>query len=321
MADLGEALRIALATRLTGMPADGLRSSVERLIEAYRSGTPPQAPILASRTDVAAYAAYRMPATYAAVRAALRSFDLRAAPASLLDIGGGTGAATWAALDAFPELTTITVLDQVAAALTFGEELALGCPAPALRGASWLLRTLPMELPGADLVTVSYVLGELPVEERAPLVDAAATAAGVLVLIEPGTPAGYERILDARTRLIDTGRTIVAPCPHQGTCPIPHGRDWCHFGERVNRSALHRRIKDADLSFEDEKFSYVVAVRPELAVPAAGDRVLRRPVQRKGMVQLRLCTQSGQLTDRIVAKSHGADYKRARDVSWGDVFP
>jgi ribosomal protein RSM22 (predicted rRNA methylase) len=119
--------------------------------------------------------------------------------------------------------------------------------------------------------------------------------------------------------MIEAGRRIVAPCPHQGACPIKPGQDWCHFGARVNRSALHRRIKDADLSYEDEKFSYVVGV-PGEGLHDPGGRVLRRPTQRKGLVSLRLCNPDGTCSDRIVTKRHGDDYRRARDVSWGDLF-
>jgi ribosomal protein RSM22 (predicted rRNA methylase) len=330
--DVSEPLRMALATRLTGLSTDALRTSVERLIEAYRSGDAPPVPILATETDVAAYAAYRMPATYAAVRAALAALERVGAlsrapvqPTSLLDIGGGTGAATWAAVDAFPMIETVTILDQVTAALDFGADLALGSPSPVLRGAVRQTRTLPGSdpLPAADLVTISYVLGELPAANRLALIDAADAAAGALVVIEPGTPAGYDRVIAARSRMIALGRTIVAPCPHQQPCPMPPGRDWCHFGTRVNRSSLHRRLKDAELSYEDEKFSYVVGVAPDSwspwASPDAG-RVLRRPTQRKGLVQLRLCAGSGELADRIVSKRQGADYRAARDLSWGDLY-
>ena len=100
------------------------------------------------------------------------------------------------------------------------------------------------------------------------------------MIVEPGTPAGYERILAARARLIELGRVIVAPCPHQAACPMPPGKDWCHFGARVNRSALHRRVKDADLSYEDEKFSYVVAVRPEIVASGARPAARRAGVLR-----------------------------------------
>ncbi len=338
MGELPEPLRYALTSQLNGIATDALRTSVDRLIAAYRSGTTPQAPILASATDVAAYAAYRMPATYSAVRAALSAVGSASSvssaesrpvsspvslpvsrPSSLLDVGGGTGAAAWAVVDAYPDIATITVVDQVKDALTFGAQLAAQSPSAALRGASWLAQRLPGTLPPADMATISYVLGELPPAGRPALIEAVAAVASIVLVVEPGTPAGYERILSARTGLIEVGYTIVAPCPHQLGCPLPAGKDWCHFGARVNRSSLHRRIKDAELSYEDEKFSYVIAVRNPVAATGGG-RILRRPVQRKGLVSLHLCQPDGTVADRVVTKRHGDDYRRARDSSWGDEF-
>ncbi|WP_344289810.1 small ribosomal subunit Rsm22 family protein, partial [Streptomyces synnematoformans] len=69
---------------------------MERLVAGYRAGAPAQA--LPDRDDVAAYAAYRMPATFQAVRAALRALAGAAPgwePDGHLDVGGGTGAAVW----------------------------------------------------------------------------------------------------------------------------------------------------------------------------------------------------------------------------------
>lgn len=328
MPDLPDDLRTALATRLADVPVERLRVRVARLIEAYRSGATPTAPILGDAADVAAYAAYRMPATYAAVSAVLgelRHAVPEFAPVRHLDIGGGTGAACWAVVALFDGVREITVVDQVAEALAVGRRLAEGSVSTVLRNASWVSGRLEdaTALPTADLVTVSYVLGELSPDRQADLVDRVASAAGVLVLVEPGTPAGYRRILDARTRLIDAGRVIVAPCPHQGTCPLESG-DWCHFGTRVNRSALHRRLKDGDLGYEDEKFAYLIAARSEvaqsLAATTGSGRILRRPTQRKGMVTLRLCQSNGTAADHIVTKRHGDSYRSARDATWGDTW-
>jgi ribosomal protein RSM22 (predicted rRNA methylase) len=321
--DLPEDLRAALYAGLTGVAVDPLRRSVERLIEAYRSGTTPKSPILANSADAAAYAAYRMPATYSAVAAALAGLPPRYRPETLLDLGGGTGAAAWAVATAYPEIAGITIADQAESALAQGAALALGAAAPVLRGAAWRRWVLGEPVPAAaDLVTVSYVLGELTAAGRETLLTAAVeatTARGALVIVEPGTPAGYDRVLSARSRLIAAGWQIAAPCPHQADCPLVRG-DWCHFGVRVNRSALHRRLKEADLSYEDEKFSYLVAT-PE-PVPQVGARVLRRPAQRKGLVSLRLCRPDGTAAEQIVTKRLGADvYKAARDVEWGDAWP
>jgi len=61
-------LRAALADVLDGLPPSQAAQAVDRLIANYRGRTPTNAPILRDHSDVAAYAAYRMPATYAAVR-------------------------------------------------------------------------------------------------------------------------------------------------------------------------------------------------------------------------------------------------------------
>ncbi|NEC77412.1 rRNA methyltransferase, partial [Streptomyces rochei] len=72
--DPAETLRAALAELVDGLPPRQAAQAVERLIANYRGDTPTDAPILRDRADVVAYAAYRMPATFAAVRSALAAF-------------------------------------------------------------------------------------------------------------------------------------------------------------------------------------------------------------------------------------------------------
>jgi ribosomal protein RSM22 (predicted rRNA methylase) len=285
-------------------------------------------PILARPVDVAAYAAYRMPATFAAVRAALAQVALSVPefePKSQLDVGGGTGAAAWAASEVFPGLGTVEVVDRAPEALAMGRRLGIASSREALRSATWRAVTWPAEtwsaaLPTADLVTVSYLLGELTEPDQAELVSRAATVGAVVVVVEPGTPAGYGRVLAARDRLLASGLHVVAPCPHQAPCPLPRGRDWCHFSVRINRSALHRRVKGGELGYEDEKFSYVAAMRGAPAPPVGG-RILRHPVHRKGMVLLRVCAADGSAGAETVSKRQGDRYRAARDLSWGDAWP
>src|SRR5690349_10640967 len=73
----------------------------------------------------------------------------------------------------------------------------------------------------ADLVIASYLVGELGDPERRDLVDASwARTRNMLVIVEPGTPAGYARIIAARAQLIASGAYVAAPCPHDRTCPL-----------------------------------------------------------------------------------------------------
>nr|WP_202035965.1 small ribosomal subunit Rsm22 family protein [Streptomyces mexicanus] len=315
-------MRAALSGLLDGLPPRQAAGAVERLIASYRGDTPTDAPILRDRADVAAYAAYRMPATFEAVRSALAAFADAApgwVPGSHVDVGGGTGAATWAVAATWDGERPVTVLDWAEPALALGREIAAAHPA--LRDARWQRARIgaALRLDAADLVTVSYVLGELTAADRTAVVDAAAAAARAVVVVEPGTPDGYARVIEARGRLIAAGFQVAAPCPHSAACPIAPGTDWCHFSARVSRSSLHRQVKGGSLAYEDEKFSYVAAVRfPATPAPA---RVVRRPQIRKGQVLLDLCEPDEQLRRRTVTKRHGTLYKAARDADWGDAWP
>ena len=69
---------------------------------------------------------------------------------------------------------------------------------------------------------------------------------------------------------------------------------------------MHRQAKGVELSYEDEKFSYVAAVGP--AQPDADTpygRIVRRPQQRKGLVMLDLCVRDGSVTTRTGEQEQG----------------
>jgi ribosomal protein RSM22 (predicted rRNA methylase) len=169
------------------------------------------------------------------------------------------------------------------------------------------------------VVSAAYILGELDDgEARAAVTGLWAATRGALVIVEPGSPAGFRRILAARADLIAAGATIAAPCPGQLPCPVG-GSNWCHFLARVERSPLHRRAKAGTRSWEDEPYSYVVATR--LVAGPAPRAVLGRPRHGPGRVELRICAADGRIQRRIVSRREGAAYRAARDVAWGDRIP
>ena len=317
------ALTPALEAVLDGVRADALRRATASLIEVYRSGAPPTQQVLRDPVTAAAYAAYRMPATHAAVSRALRhatdvepSLDVR----SVVDVGGGTGAASWAVAEAFPGLERVTVLDGSADALTLGRRIAHHGP-DAVASATWTrvaLGTSETVLPQADLAVLSYVLGELADAHHAAVVDALAASSPLVLVVEPGTPRGYAAVLAARDRLLAAGWHVLAPCPHDDTCPLVGSDDWCHFAVRLDRSALHRRLKGGARGHEDEKFSYVLVSREPVTRPRG--RVLRHPFTRKGLVQLELCRSDGSAGRVVVTRRDGDAYRTARDLAWGDGF-
>ena len=331
-------LTAAVQAALTGASTGNLGASVQRLIAAYRASEVPPAPVITSRIDAAAYAAYRMPATAAATTAALREIRLSLpgwAPSSLIDFGAGTGGSAWAVASDLPSIEAITLLEQSPDAIRLGRAIFAQAQSGVLRSATWRSWRLAdtddgtagaaeTGLPAADLATVCYVLGELTPAQQAALTMLAAGAAPAVVLVEPGTPAGHRRILAARARLLSSGYRVAAPCPHELHCPLDVDGDWCHFGARLQRSAMHRQAKGAELAYEDEKFSYVAAIRPQVSHPGAGlpdrpaGRVVRRPQQRKGLVLLDLCRADGTSSRELVSKSKGESYRQARKTAWGD---
>jgi ribosomal protein RSM22 (predicted rRNA methylase) len=106
---------------------------------------------------------------------------------------------------------------------------------------------------------------------------------------------------------------MIAPCPATTPCPI-EPPDWCHFAARVERSSLHRRIKEGGLGYEDEKFSYIALARQPVVLPEA--RIVRRPVHQPGLIELHTCTPAGLRTERI-RKSNREAYRAARHAMWG----
>jgi ribosomal protein RSM22 (predicted rRNA methylase) len=316
--DLPAELKTALESRLHGLSRTDAAGRAASISRTYRDGGNSSA--IRSESDALAYALARMPATYAAVIAsvnALREIRPDFAPSSLLDVGAGPGTATWAAAEAFASLTDFTLLDANAALR--GLALDLRSQSARLREMNYhhgQARAALADTDAADLVVASYMIGEIGDAERSALAYLLwAKTRDTLLIVEPGTPAGYARIIAARTQLIALGAHVAAPCPHDGRCPL-QPPDWCHFTQRLPRSRAHQQIKGAELPFEDEKFAYVALTRAAIAQHPA--RVLAQPVVTKVEVTAKLCTSDGLVIARTPRRAK-ADYAAARRWRWGDA--
>jgi ribosomal protein RSM22 (predicted rRNA methylase) len=314
--DLPAELRSALEAKLRGLPRNEVAARAARISKTYRDGG--NSRVVASPTDALAYALVRMPATYAAVVACLNALlDLRPdfAPNSLLDVGAGPGTASWAAAETFSSLQQFTLIEINAALQT----LALELGRDHARLAAMICRrdTHALdEADPADLVIASYLIGEVGEAERRMLAERLWTRTrDTLLVVEPGTPAGYARIIELRAQLIASGAHVAAPCPHDGQCPLS-APDWCHFAQRLPRLRAHIQLKGAELPFEDEKFSYVVLTRAPTTRRFA--RVLAPPVLSKVEVSVKLCTVDGLRMAKVPRRDKGT-YAEARRWRWGDA--
>ncbi len=318
--ELPHALRAAIEEELTALPPATVARLSEGLSARYRGEERRGQSLLTGPGDAAAYAVTRLPATHGAIGAALAAAGDALpgwTPATVLDVGAGPGTAAWAAASRWPAVSQVTHLEREPAMIALGQRLEQRAAAP--WQARWLIAdaTGPWEVPPHDLTLCCYMLGEVAAEKRAALVERLWQAtAGLLVLVEPGTPAGFAVVRAARTQLLALGAPMAAPCPGPVPCPM-EGDNWCHFSQRVARTRLHRQAKGGELAYEDEKYSYVAFTRlPAQPTPA---RVLRHPLVRKGHLQLTLCTAQGE-KNTTVTRSQGERYRAAKDLRWGDGF-
>jgi ribosomal protein RSM22 (predicted rRNA methylase) len=314
------------------MIPDVLRGAIERVVSTYRlpelkaaaealTGTYHDARNAPRLTDPmrAVYLMVRFPATYAAVSAVLTELHLRAPafePKSILDLGTGPGTGLWAAADALPTAERLHGIERDQDFLRLGERLA-GEGSLAAEFSAGDLATVPF--PPADVVLASYSLGELPAAPRRAAIDRAWQATqGALVLIEPGTPAGFATILAAREQLLDLGAMLCGPCPHEESCPLALGEGgWCHFSQRLPRTREHRLLKDGSLGWEDEKYSYLIMTREAHPLPRA--RVLRHPIHAKSVIRFEACTRDG--FEGLQINRHDREgWPAARKLRWGDAI-
>ncbi|HVY90191.1 MAG TPA: small ribosomal subunit Rsm22 family protein [Hyphomonadaceae bacterium] len=318
--ELPPKLRLTIDEALDGVPISELSAASDALSQRYRNEVRDGRMHLSEDGAALAYLATRMPATFAAIHASLSETAIAVpgfAPVSLLDAGAGPGTALWAAATCWPGLERADMLEASPVIRSWGERLSKGAGVGEVAWRAHDLRR-PLTAKPSDLVVLAYVLDELTQADRGPLIDRLwSLTAGVLVIVEPGTPAGWARILDARARLITAGARIAAPCPHARTCPIV-GPDWCHFSARVARSRTHRLAKSAEVPWEDEKYIYLAATR--LPAERPGARVIAPPEAASGRVRLKLCQADGAAAHRLVTRREGEVFKRARRIGWGDGF-
>ena len=311
----------ALQAGIDGIVAGGDRREVERaaraLSDSYRVGGSAAARAARTNGDVIAYLATRAPATYAAAAAVFEQIGLARpgwAPASVLDLGAGPGIAAWAATEAWPGISSVSLVDAEPEMERAGKALAADGPA-ALRDARWRVADAGGAGAKADLVLVSYVIGELGLRRSPGFVHHAWSLAGdTLVIVEPGTTAGYERVLAAAGSRHGGWRLHARALPRDNL-PVERGR-LVPLRDAAPRSRTHR-LRRAPSAASRTRSSPTPS--SAAAGPRREPRIIRRPDLRQGHVVLDLCTTEG-LERRTVSKRDGAEYRKARKLGWGDTI-
>lgn len=313
------------------LPLD-IKNKIESLIDSYKISDLKRATknisdkylnesgrgdrLVISKQDVLTYAVIRMPATFAAFSKALKytleliDDDIE----SVLDLGSGTGSVIVASKYLLNH-PSITCLEREKEMINFAREVI-----DEKNSVNFIECDSSKGLPDikADLVTASYFYNELDDATKEAVLEAIWEKSNKYILIvEPGTPTAFSALKKARDFFLKKGGHIIAPCPHADKCPLAED-DWCHFVTRVARSRLHKLLKDADVPYEDEKFSYL-AISKE-AVNGCKSRILRHPLIQGGRITLELCTSEGNKETKVVTKSNKESFKIAKKSQAGDIY-
>ncbi|MBS0623516.1 MAG: hypothetical protein JSS62_02730 [Verrucomicrobia bacterium] len=290
---LPQKLTDSLKKILSNYDLQHLRNISSHLTDAYRTGR-----WKLTQQEKLCYAICRMPATYAVIQHLTSSLEFK----SLLDVGAGPGTASWVVDDQ----VEIVSLEHDKNFISLAQQLGSKGQWEHVDVRNWKTSQK------FDLVLFSYSFGEMPDLCLQPFWQCCAQQ---LVIIEPGTPQGWQNILHARQQLIELGAYIWEPCAHQKACPLQQP-DWCHFGMRLERSFWHRYLKQGSLDFEEEKFIYLIAGKTPKTLAS---RILRAPQKRTGHLHLKLCTEEG-LQLLTISKKDKELYQKARQASWGETL-
>jgi ribosomal protein RSM22 (predicted rRNA methylase) len=242
---------------------------------------------------------------------------------SHLDLFSGPGTAVYSVRNCLEEIRETTCIEKsegfVALAQALHSKSDKSGPVTSPRFITSDLLQFPATRPH-DLVTIGYAINELSADMIRRVIQYAWDATvRALVIVEPGTPAGYAALMECRDELLRAGAWLAAPCPHSLKCPLLEMERWCHFSVRLPRGRIHREIKGAGLGYEDEKFCYLVAVRQQCPRPDA--RIIGFPHLSKRGVELNLCTSAGENMRELVTKRDRERYRLARHSRWGDPWP
>lgn len=327
------------------IPSEHSLASLESYDKPQKSEKLTEVKLQYQKEHAIGYAYKRMPSTFSSIFRIINEVKYRLpdfAPQSCLDFGAGTGAAAWAALECYPSLKSVVAVEPSKEMRTVGKKLA--AKEPKIKWAD-SLATLPsvVEPEGLfDVVVCGYVLSEVDnAVTRNLIVDALwQRTKKIMIFVEPGTPKGSRLVYSVREWALRTmtreESSIVAPCPHDGNCPLAaHPKSWCHFSQftaKYPKDVFPRVPKE--VHSENEKFSYVVVhrgVAPRYYAKSELDvaeesflwpRLVRPTIRRTKHVIADVCRVDK--LERFVlskGKTEKGIYRFLRKAHWGDLWP
>ena len=283
-----------------------LTETQKNLTDKYKNQTGKSTSLIDSKTDSVLYAISRMPATYSVIHTLVSELEeqgLIENVETVLDMGAGTGTGYFALKDIDEDLQ-ITLVERdrnmIDVFKTLSDENV-----EVVRDDVLKFETDKK----FDLVLTSYVLSEMTENDRLSAVSKMLEKTNkYLLIVDTGTPKTYENMMTVKRHIEKSGYHVIAPCMSE-KCRLAN--DYCQFYARVERSALHKLAKSGTLSYEDEKYFYLLISKETKQVD--GERVIRRPIIKENNIELLLCSKQG-VQKTIYTKKNKELFKKAKKV-------
>jgi ribosomal protein RSM22 (predicted rRNA methylase) len=308
--------------------------SATNLSLKYRTNRNRQgAHFIKSYEDALGYLALRAPSTYSQIYGALNSIkELNGSwsPQSILDIGSGPGTALWAAKEIFPSIQNAVAIEKEDHFISLGQSIL--SPVSEI-SVGWKRNDFSSSLPRLDskfdLVIVANVLNEMDANTmNRTIAYAFAQSKGVVLIVEPGTPQGYETIKEAAHKIKSSEYKLIAPYIKN----VFIDSDEVNFVQRIKRTDSQKRIKQHQRKnsgtekekmlpasdWEETKYYYLAYSNHDSEIMAEG-RLLETPVIYKPYIQLKILQEDGITIQRIL-KTNKENFKSAKKLRWGDII-
>lgn len=316
--DLPIEIKKYIENELNYINKNDLYTNAKKISEKYRENDGKGNTLLKNEEEAIAYAISRMPATYGAVYDSLKYSLENYKPdiKSVADIGAGTGAATIATNELL-DLEKIECFEKQDSMQKIAKEIFSSYKDLADKTNWHKFDIYDEEIKEEyDLVVSSYMLNEIEDKQKDFVIEKLWKASSkMLLIVEPGTIQGYRNIMNAKKKIIDMGGQIVAPCK-SNECKLPDN-DWCNFSCRIQRTKMHKGLKDGDVPYEDEKYIYLTASKENFE-KTDKMRIIRHPMIHSGFVKLKVCDE--EIKEITITKKDKERFKIARKSKTGDLI-
>ena len=321
---LPEELRNNIEEEASKFSIKDLKEISEQVSLNYRDKSRAGKRIVTNEKEAIVYGLTRMPATYASIYQAIKysivdkNIDIN----NVLDVGSGTGAGEWV-ISELLHLNNIVCIEREVEMKNLAIRLMqTDNDLKSIKFISEDITNNNVIEDKYDLVLSSYCLNEI-IEKQIVIDKLWNCTNKVLLLIEPGTPEGYKTLISVRDYLIFKGGNVIAPCMNNDKCKIDKD-DWCSFSVRVERSKLHKMLKQGESPFEDEKFFYMAIGKEQIINNNKEEksnenefRILRHPNIGNSRITFKVC--NGEISEITLTKKH-SEYKSAKKLNNGDII-